>query len=379
MSDINENLVKQTLDKVLFPNGKSLIANGYLQSVSVRGDIVHLVVELPDQFKPAMQALRGEIESSVKKLPNVKNCLCVFTAHNDGSKPAGAKPASAKPTNNHGHEHHGHAHNHSPAGNKSPFDDQSPVPGVKKIIAVASGKGGVGKSTTSVNLAMALRNLGQRVALLDADIYGPSVPRMVNNKDTKPQTAGGEFLLPVPAFGIQCMSIGFMVAETQPTIWRGPMVMSAIQQMLFKVKWEDIDIMVIDLPPGTGDAQLSLVQKVPLSGAVIVSTPQDIALIDARKAIAMFQKVNVPILGIVENMAYFICNKCSERHEIFANGGAKLEAKTQNVPFLGEIPLEAIIRETSDKGQPIVDAAPNSESAKCYLKIAQKLLLNGLN
>ena len=363
--NIDEDIVKVALDGVMFPNGKSLIGNKYLQSVAIRGKIVHLVVELPENYKPQMALLRQEIESSVKKIDGVDNCLCIFTAHD--------APHSAANAPKHDHKHNQQSPNQA---QKSPFDDQAKIPGVKHIIAVASGKGGVGKSTTAINLACALQALGKKVALLDADIYGPSVPRLTKLKDAKPQTEGNEFLLPLEAFGIQLMSIGFLVSENQPTIWRGPMVMSALNQMLFKVKWTDIDVMVIDLPPGTGDAQLTLVQKVPLSGVVIVSTPQDIALIDARKAISMFQKVGTKILGIVENMAYFICDKCQARHEIFAHGGAKAESISQSVPFLGEIPLEKIIRETSDSGEPIVISHESSASAKAYLQIARDILLS---
>ncbi|HVT54823.1 MAG TPA: Mrp/NBP35 family ATP-binding protein, partial [Xanthobacteraceae bacterium] len=239
-------------------------------------------------------------------------------------------------------------------------------------IAVASGKGGVGKSTTAANLALGLRDLGMKVGLLDADIYGPSVPRLFAIKE-KPQTIDGRRLIPIEKFGLQIMSIGFLVDEETPMIWRGPMVMSAITQMLRDVEWGELDIMVVDMPPGTGDAQLTLAQQVPLAGAVIVSTPQDLALVDARRGIAMFRRVDVPVLGLVENMSYFLCPKCGERTEIFSHGGTRAEAARLQVPFLGEVPLEPAIRETSDAGLPIVATRTESPYAKIYREIAKNV------
>ncbi len=246
------------------------------------------------------------------------------------------------------------------------------VPGVEAVIAVASGKGGVGKSTTAVNLALGLRDLGMRVGVLDADIYGPSMPRLLAIKG-KPETIGGRMLRPIDSYGLKVMSIGFLVEEETPMIWRGPMVMTAITQMLREVEWGTLDIMVVDMPPGTGDAQLTLAQQVPLAGAVIVSTPQDLALIDARRGIAMFRRVDVPVLGIVENMSYFLCPHCGERSDPFGHGGAKAEAERLNVPFLGEVPLEIEIRETSDAGLPIVATKPDSAHAKIYRDIAARV------
>ncbi len=220
---------------------------------------------------------------------------------------------------------------------------QVAIPGVGAIIAVASGKGGVGKSTTALNLALGLRDLGLKVGLLDADIYGPSVPRLTGVLQ-KPQLNDAKKMIPISRFGIPLMSIGFLVGEETPMVWRGPMVMSAVRQMLWDVDWGVLDVLVVDMPPGTGDAQLTLAQQVPLRGAVIVSTPQDLALIDARRGIAMFSKVNVPTLGIVENMSYFQCPECGTRSDIFGHGGARHEAERLNVPFLGEIPLHMAIR-----------------------------------
>jgi ATP-binding protein involved in chromosome partitioning len=246
------------------------------------------------------------------------------------------------------------------------------VPGVKAIIAVASGKGGVGKSTTAVNLALGLQSLGLKVGVLDADIYGPSMPRLLALKG-KPELIGGRTLKPMEAFGLKVMSIGFLVDEDTPMIWRGPMVQSAITQMLREVDWSPLDVIVVDMPPGTGDAQLTLAQQVPLAGAVIVSTPQDLALIDARRGIAMFKRVDVPVLGLVENMSYFLCPHCGERSDIFSHGGARHEADRWNVQFLGEVPLELKIRETSDAGSPIVASDPEGPYAKIYKDIAAKV------
>jgi ATP-binding protein involved in chromosome partitioning len=249
--------------------------------------------------------------------------------------------------------------------------EKGDIPGVKNVIAVGSGKGGVGKSTVAVNLALALHARGLKVAILDADVYGPSMPRLLGIKG-KPRAADkeGKLLEPMQAFGLKVMSIGFLVAEDTPMIWRGPMVMSALMQMLRDVTWGEIDVMIVDMPPGTGDAQLTLAQQTPLSGAVIVSTPQDLALLDARKGLNMFTKVNVPVLGIVENMSYFICTKCGERHEIFGHGGARAEAMRLGVPFLGEVPLDIDVRVRSDMGEPIVAAHPQGPHAAIFSSIA---------
>lgn len=246
---------------------------------------------------------------------------------------------------------------------------QAPVPGVGAIIAVASGKGGVGKSTTALNLALGLRDLGLRVGVLDADIYGPSMPKLTGIRE-KPQLNDAKRMIPIKRFGLTIMSIGFLVEEETPMIWRGPMVMSAITQMLREVEWGTLDVMVVDMPPGTGDAQLTLAQSVPLKGAIIVSTPQDLSLIDARRGLAMFTRVNVPVLGIIENMSYFQCPHCGTRSDIFGHGGARHEAEKLKVPFLGEVPLHMDIRATSDAGTPLVDSEPNSVHATIYRSIA---------
>jgi ATP-binding protein involved in chromosome partitioning len=248
------------------------------------------------------------------------------------------------------------------------------VPGVKNIIAVASGKGGVGKSTTAVNLALALQSIGRKVGVLDADIYGPSMPRLLGiTGRPQPVAPGSRVLRPLEGFGLKVMSMGFLVEEDTPMIWRGPMVMSALQQMLREVQWGELDVMVVDMPPGTGDAQLTMAQQTPLAGAVIVSTPQDLALIDARKGLNMFRRVDVPVLGIVENMSYFVCSKCGERHEIFGHGGARMEAERMGVPFLGEVPLDPEMRMRSDSGQPIVVSRPDSLHAAIFREIATQV------
>ena len=245
----------------------------------------------------------------------------------------------------------------------------------KNIIAIASGKGGVGKSTFAVNYAVALEKLGYKTGILDADIYGPSVPRMMGITD-RPKANENKKLIPLENHGVKCMSIGFLIGVDTPTIWRGPMVMKALEQMFNGVEWGQLDYLIIDMPPGTGDAQLTLAQNSKLSGSIIISTPQDVALIDARKGINMFNKVGIPVLGIVENMSYFICSNCNERHEIFSNGGAKKEAEKSKTNFLGELPLDKDLRIYSDKGSPVCISDPESNLAKLYLEIAEKIHQN---
>jgi ATP-binding protein involved in chromosome partitioning len=297
--------------------------------------------------------VRKAAESAVGGLPGVKQVLVGLTADKAPSSAAAQarqqaqRPGGGPP---------------KPAG----------VPGVKQIIAVASGKGGVGKSTTAANLAVGLSTLGLKVGVLDSDIYGPSMPKIFGISG-KPQIVSGRTLAPMEAYGLKIMSIGFLVEEETPMIWRGPMVISAITQMLREVAWGDLDVLVVDMPPGTGDAQLTMAQQVPLAGAVIVSTPQDLALLDARRGVAMFRKVAVPILGLVENMSYFICPECGHRSDIFAHGGARHEAERLGIPFLGEIPLAMPIRETSDGGRPIVASDPESPHAKAYVALARQV------
>ena len=307
-----------------------------------------------------MEPVRRQVEALLGREPGVKNATAVLTAH----KPAAA-PAPAA-------QGHGHGHGHGGAQGGAQPAKAVLLPEVTAIVAVASGKGGVGKSTVAVNLAVALARQGLRVGLLDADIYGPSLPRMLGLA-RKPEVRGDR-MIPLAAWGLQAMSIGFLVEEETPMIWRGPMVMGALEQMMGQVAWGPLDIMIVDMPPGTGDAQLTMAQRVTLAGAVIVSTPQDLALIDARKGLAMFRKVDVPLLGIVENMSYFIAPDTGRRYDIFGHGGAKAEAARLGVPFLGEVPLEMGIRESSDAGRPVVATEPDSVSAAIYREIAAKVL-----
>jgi len=348
--------ITQALQAVKGPDGKDIVSSGKLSGVVVTGGKVFCSLTVDAAEAQAWEGVRKQAEEVIKGLPGVASVLIALTAE----KKAGA-PSAPSPQQRAG------GPGMQPAGRAV-----QGVPGVKAIIAVASGKGGVGKSTTAVNLALGLQSLGLKVGVLDADIYGPSMPRLLALKG-KPELIGGRTLKPMEAFGLKVMSIGFLVDEDTPMIWRGPMVQSAITQMLREVDWAPLDVIVVDMPPGTGDAQLTLAQQVPLAGAVIVSTPQDLALIDARRGIAMFKRVDVPVLGLVENMSYFLCPHCGERSDIFGHGGARHEADRWNVQFLGEIPLELKIRETSDAGSPIVASDPDGAYAKIYKDIAAKV------
>ena len=359
---LSQNDVVAALDKVAGLDGRTpLPRSGALGGIVVREDRVFVSLEVDPSQAGAAEPLRARVEGAVKAVPGVAAAFVTLTSQ----KAAGAPPQVRAPA---------HSHAGPPPGPKATAArTPQAVAGVKTIIAVASGKGGVGKSTTAANLALALHRVGQKVAVLDADIYGPSMPRLFG-LTAKPEIVQGRLMRPLDGFGVKVMSIGFLVEEETPMIWRGPMVMSAITQMLRDVAWEDVDIMVVDMPPGTGDAQLTLAQSVPLSGAVIVSTPQDLALIDARRGIAMFRRVEVPILGIVENMSTFICPHCGGRSDIFAHGGAEHEAERLGVPYLGEVPLAIDIRTTSDAGRPIVLSDPDSEHAKAYMNIAERVM-----
>jgi ATP-binding protein involved in chromosome partitioning len=301
----------------------------------------------------AWESTRKRAEEAVRAIPGVQSALVALTAERKGGVQS-PRPAQPPPRQ-------------TGAGPRG--EAVQGVPGVAAIIAVASGKGGVGKSTTAVNLALGLSALGLKVGILDADIYGPSMPKLLAIRE-RPQTVGGTRLKPISRYGLTVMSIGFLIDEETPMIWRGPMVISALTQMLREVEWGTLDIMVVDMPPGTGDAQLTMAQQVPLKGAVIVSTPQDLALIDARRGISMFRRVNVPVLGIVENMSYFVCPQCGTRSDIFGHGGARQEAERLGVPFLGEVPLHMSIREKSDAGLPVVATEPDSPHAAIYRAIA---------
>ena len=352
--------IRERLAAIAAPGGGTLADRGALSDIVVTDGKVFFSLSVDAAEVKAWEPVRKQVEDTVKAMPGVIAAMVALTAERAGGAKAAPPPQAARA----GGPAAGHAHG-APAG-------PSGVPGVKAIIAVASGKGGVGKSTTSINLALALRDLGLKVGVLDADIYGPSMPKLLAIRE-KPQTVGGTRLKPIGRYDLKVMSIGFLIEEETPMIWRGPMVMSALTQMLREVEWGELDIMVVDMPPGTGDAQLTMAQQVPLAGAVIVSTPQDLALIDARRGIAMFKRVNVPILGVIENMSYFVCPNCGTRSDIFGHGGARLEAERLNVPFLGSVPLDMIIRETSDSGLPVVATQPDGPHAKVYRDIAQKL------
>ncbi|WP_448208495.1 iron-sulfur cluster carrier protein ApbC [Azospirillum sp. sgz302134] len=364
MAQVSEAQVLDVLRTVVDPErGKDIVSLGMLSGLVVRDGNVAFSIEVDPKRGAQAEPVRHAAEKAVEALPGVLSVTAVLTAHRAAGQ---AQPQQAH-GHDHGHGHGGHGHAHGQPAEQKPL-----VPGVKAIIAVASGKGGVGKSTTASNLALAMAANGLKVGLLDADIYGPSMPRMLGISG-RPVSHDGRVLEPMENYGIKVMSMGFLVAEDTPMIWRGPMVMSALQQMLRDVNWGTLDVLVVDMPPGTGDAQLTMAQQVPLAGAVIVSTPQDIALLDARKGLNMFRRVDVPVLGIIENMSYFCCPNCGHRTDIFSHGGARKEAETLGMEFLGEIPLHIEIRETSDQGQPIVVSQPESEHAKSYRRIAQRV------
>jgi ATP-binding protein involved in chromosome partitioning len=338
----NREDILHALDQVIDPvSGRSVVQQNMIAGLTVRSGHVGFALEVPPAQGSAAEPLRATSEAAVAKLPGILSVTVVLTAH----RPAPAQPQQPPQPN--------------------------AIAGVKNIIAVASGKGGVGKSTVAVNLALGLARLGLKVGLLDADIYGPSLPRLLGIRH-KPETDGKK-IKPIEKFGIKTMSIGFLVKEDEAMIWRGPMVQSALTQMLHDVLWGPLDVLVLDMPPGTGDAQLTIAQRAPLKGAVIVSTPQDIALIDAKKGIAMFNKTAVPILGVVENMSVFVCPDCGHAHHIFGHGGARETAEKMGVPFLGEIALVPLIRESSDDGEPVMATRPDGPEALSFLAVAEKV------
>ena len=354
MAKVTEEQILSCLANIQDPESQNdIVTLGMVKGLVVKNGNVGFSIEVEPARGAAMESTRKAAEMAVKGLDGVLSVTAVLTAHkntDDQTQVDSDKPQS----------------------NSNVSADEAPkelAPYVKKIVAVASGKGGVGKSTTAINLAASFASIGLSVGILDADIYGPSLPRMMGINE-KPTSLDGKILQPIERFNIKCMSIGFLVPEDSPTIWRGPMVMSALEQMLRDVAWGALDIMVVDMPPGTGDAQLTMSQRVPLAGAVIVSTPQDIALLDARKGLNMFRKVDVPVLGIIENMSMFICPNCGAESHIFGHGGAKEEAKNLEVDFLGELPLHMDIRTTSDAGTPIVLKTPDGDHASIYKEIA---------
>ncbi len=356
MAGVGEQEILDALGKVTEPEtGKDIVSAGMIQGLQTKDGHVAFAIEVDPARGAELEPMRKLAEEVIYDLKGVISATVVLTAERtaDATPPPGPGPGQ-------------------PGGPAPKMGTPELLPNVKSIVAVASGKGGVGKSTTAVNLALGLSIAGHRVGLLDADIYGPSMPRMMGITG-QPASSDGTNLDPLENYGIKVMSMGFLVDEDTPMIWRGPMVQSALEQMMRDVNWGDLDAMIIDMPPGTGDAQLTMAQKVPLTGAVIVSTPQDIALLDARRGLNMFRKVDVPVLGLIENMSYFTCPHCGERSDIFSHGGAKAEAERLGMEFLGEIPLHMSIRETSDGGNPIVVSDPQSEHAKAYCAIADKV------
>ena len=354
---VTKEQVLACLQGINSPEGIPLPDTGTLSDVVATDGKVFFSISVDAAQVKAWEAVRERAEKAVRALPDVQSALVALTAERKAGAPSARTPPGPAP----------------PGARPAPRGDSvQGVPGVEAIIAVASGKGGVGKSTTAVNLALGLASLGLRVGILDADIYGPSLPKLLAIKE-RPQTLGGTRLKPITRYGLTVMSIGFLIDEETPMIWRGPMVISALTQMLREVEWGTLDVMVVDMPPGTGDAQLTMAQQVPLKGAVIVSTPQDLALIDARRGIAMFKRVNVPVLGVIENMSYFLCPHCGTRSDIFSHGGARHEAERLGVPFLGEVPLHMTIREKSDAGLPVVATEPDGPHAKIYRDIAAKV------
>jgi ATP-binding protein involved in chromosome partitioning len=365
---VTQQQVLESLARVASPRGVPLSQADVLSAISVNDGKVFFSINVDATEARAWESVRAQAEAAVRAIPGVTTAMIALTAE----RKAGAAAAPPPPPHRHAHGVQPVASHKPPQSPASPMSKQSEIPGIAAVIAVASGKGGVGKSTTALNLALGLRDLGLRVGLLDADIYGPSVPRLTGIRE-KPVLNDDKKMIPLQRFGLAIMSIGFLVEEDTAMIWRGPMVMSAITQMLRDVAWGTLDILVVDMPPGTGDAQLTLAQNVPLKGAVIVSTPQDLSLIDARRGLAMFRKVNVPVLGIVENMSYFQCPHCGTQSDIFGHGGARHEAERLGVPFLGEVPLHISIRTTSDSGTPVVESEPDGPHAAIYRAIGAKV------
>jgi ATP-binding protein involved in chromosome partitioning len=382
---LSKEQVLERLRQVKGPDLKGNIVDlGLVSEILLKDGRVSFSITVPAEQASGLDPMRQAAEKVVREMPGVSGVIAVLTAEKPvgPSRPGGNGAAAARsgqiPESARVQQARARSGGQPPSV-QSPPPGQAPgggrqmqqVAGIKHMIAVASGKGGVGKSTTAVNLALGLQAIGLKAGILDADIYGPSQPRLLGLSG-RPQVAGGNKLRPMEAYGLKTMSMGFLVDEGTPIIWRGPMVVSALTQMLRDVTWGELDALVIDMPPGTGDVQLTMAQQVPLSGAIIVSTPQDLALIDARKGLNMFRKVDVPVLGIIENMSFFVCPKCGERSDIFGHGGAKLEAEKLGVPFLGGVPLHMDIRQTSDAGQPIVATSPNGPHARIYRDIATK-------
>ncbi|ALN72701.1 Mrp/NBP35 family ATP-binding protein [Aureimonas sp. AU20] len=378
MSDALKTDILDVLRLIPVPDGgEDVVTRGMVSEIFVADRKAFFSLSVAASEAERFEGFRQEAERRVTEIEGIDTAMIALTAERKGAgiaaRPApAARPQPTAPQPRH-HPRPRPGGAAMPAPPAPPRPVRPDIPGIRRIIAVASGKGGVGKSTTAVNLALAFSALGMKVGLLDADIYGPSVPRLLHLSG-KPETRNGRTMVPLEAYGLKAMSMGFLVEEETPMIWRGPMVMSALTQMLREVDWGELDMLVVDMPPGTGDAQLTMAQSVPLAGAVIVSTPQDLALIDARKGLAMFRKVEVPVLGIVENMSYFVAPDTGRRYDIFGHGGAKAEAERLGVPFLGEVPLEMAIRESSDAGCPVVAGEPDGPHAQVYRDIAARVL-----
>ena len=354
---VSRDEVMAALKAVPGPDGRaSLPDSGAVSGVTIRDGKVFAAIAIDPARARAMEPMRERAEAAIRAIPGVNSAVVTLTAE-QAQGVAGAPP--------------GHAHPGAPPRRHG--RPSEPLPGVRHIVAVASGKGGVGKSTVACNLAVGLTRLGLKVGVLDADLFGPSMPKLFGIHAKPSLAPDGKRLMPIESFGVRVMSIGFLIDEGAPVVWRGPMVISALNQLLREVVWGELDALIVDMPPGTGDVQLTMAQTVPLAGAVIVSTPQDLALIDARRGISMFGKVEVPILGIVENMSYFICPHCGGRTDVFSHGGARREAETLGVPFLGEAPLDMAIRVNSDDGRPVVAAMPESAQANAFLEIARRV------
>ena len=338
--------------------GGSIVDADLVRALTIEDGRVRFLLEVDPARGPALEPVRAAAEAAVAALPGVASVSALLTAHGPAAR------RRRRPDLKIGRH-------------PTPQAGPPPVPGVRRIIAVASGKGGVGKSTVAANLAVALAQEGKRAGLLDADIYGPSQPRMMGVSE-RPQSPDGKTIMPLHAHGVTMMSIGLMLKEGEAVIWRGPMLMGALQQMMGQVAWGELDALIVDLPPGTGDVQLTLGQKYPITGAIIVSTPQDVALIDARKALDMFAKTRVPVLGMIENMSTYICPNCGHEAHIFGHGGARAEAERLGMPFLGEIPLDLAIRVAGDGGTPITAAAPESAEAQAFRSVARRLIAGGI-
>ena len=353
---VSRDEVMSALAAIPGPDGRaSLPDSGALSGVTIRDGKVFVAIAIDPTRAKAMEPMRAEAEAAIRAIPGIAGAVVTLTAE------------AARAVASTGHAHESKA---PPVRHGRPSE---PLPGVKHIIAVASGKGGVGKSTVACNLAVGLAQLGLAVGVLDADLFGPSMPKLFG-LHSKPSVApDGKRLIPLESVGVKVMSIGFLIDEGAPVVWRGPMVVSALNQLLREVVWGELDVLVVDMPPGTGDTQLTMAQNVPLAGAVIVSTPQDLALIDARRGIAMFNQVKVPLLGVVENMSYFVCPHCGGRTDIFSHGGARKEAEKLGVPFLGEVPLDIAIRTNSDDGRPVIASMPGSPQADALLGIARRV------